>query len=234
MRLKKIKYTDLLEDKKYNFLLPIGSLEQHGPYIPFGTDTYITDYIVNQAEKEFPNLIILPTLEFSRSQEHKEFFGTVYLSEETLEKVMFDICNSLYTKADNIFITSFHANDLVIEKFIKEKSNSFTPAKIINLEICNEEDDKEIKKLLNGPIDDHAGNTEISNMLIIDPDTVKLPSKTDKKTIIQNPFETDNIADKSKNGIADNHPEWITNKEIGQKTLDIYTKRMITNLHKYL
>ena len=98
MRLKKMKHPDLSGDRKFNFIVPIGSLEQHGPYIPFGTDTYITDYIVDQAEREFPEIIILPTLEFSRSQEHRGFFGTVFLTEETLEKVLFDICNSIFSK----------------------------------------------------------------------------------------------------------------------------------------
>lgn len=229
-----MKHPELSGDRKFNFIVPIGSLEQHGLFIPFGTDTYITDYVVDQAEKEFPEVIILPTLEFSRSQEHRGFFGTVYLTEETLEKVLFDICNSIFSKADHIFLTSFHANDAVIEKFIKNKSDFFLPSKIIHLEICNEDDDKKIEKLIEGPIDDHAGNTEISNMLIIDESTVVLPTEKDKKIKIEDPFGTDNIAEKSPNGIADNHPKWRVSKEIGQKSLDIYSQRWIQNLKEYL
>ncbi|HAL50498.1 MAG: Creatininase [Candidatus Uhrbacteria bacterium GW2011_GWD1_41_16] len=104
MRLKRMKHPELSSEQKHNFVLPIGSTEQHGLFAPFGTDTYITDYLVNQVEKQFPELVILPTLEFSRSREHRGFFGTIYLTEETLEKVIFDICNSIYKKANIIFI----------------------------------------------------------------------------------------------------------------------------------
>jgi len=224
-----MKHPELSGEQKYNFVLPIGSTEQHGPFAPFGTDTYITDYLVNQVEKQFPELVILPTLEFSRSQEHRGFFGTIYLTEETLEKVIFDICNSIYKKAGIIFITSFHHNDEVISKFIKEKSDFFQPAKIIYLEMCAEEDEKQIEKMIGGPLDGHAGNTEISNMMVIDGSTVLLPTDKDKDA-----FGTDNIAEKSMNGIADNHPKWIVNKEVGQKSLDLYVGRMVQNLKKYL
>jgi hypothetical protein len=67
-------------------------------------------------------------------------------------------------------------------------------------------------------------------MLAIDPTTVTLPIQSDPKTFIENPFETDNLADKSPNGIADNHPKWITTPTIGKQILDIYTKRVLKNL----
>ena len=229
-----MRFPDLSGDRKYNFIVPIGSLEQHGPFAPFGTDTYTTDYLVDQVEKQFPELVILPTLEFSRAEEHRDFFGTVYLTEKTLVKVMFDICNSIFQKADHIFITSFHYNDPYIQKFIREKSDFFQPAKIIHLEMCNDEDEQKLVEMLGGPSDSHAGNTEISNMMIIDESTVTLPSTDDKKSFIEDAFESDNIAEKSPNGIADNHPDWIVNKEIGQKSLDLYVGRMVKNLGTYL
>lgn len=229
-----MKFPDLSGDIKYNFVVPVGSLEQHGPFAPFGTDTYITDYLVDQVEKQFPELVVLPTLEFSRAQEHRGFFGTVYLTEETLAQVMFDICNSIYRKADHIFITSFHYNDPYIQKFIKEKSDFFHPAKLVHLEMCNDEDEEELVQMLGGPSDGHAGNTEISNMMIINETTVIPPSKNDKKSFVEDAFETDNIAEKSPDGIADNHPDWIVSKAIGQKSLDLYVRRMVKNLETYL
>jgi len=67
-------------------------------------------------------------------------------------------------------------------------------------------------------------------MLIIDEKLVKVPSKDYPKTKVENPFETDNLFEKCPNGIADNHPDWITNKDIGKKILDIYEKRIIKNI----
>jgi len=232
MKLKELKATDFSENKKYNFLFPIGATEQHGPFLPFGTDTYITDYLVNEISKKFPDLIILPTLEYSRSREHRGFYGTLWLTEETLSSVMFDICNSLKEQAGKIFITSFHANEVVIEKFIKE--NLFPEIEIIHLEMYAPEDDEKIEKILKGPFDDHAGNTEISNMLCIDESLVKIPPTDFPKTQISDPFGTDNLKEKSSTGIADNHPDWKVDKKIGKEILDIYVQRMSENLKKYL
>jgi creatinine amidohydrolase len=228
MKLKELKATHFQANQKYDFLFPIGSTEQHGPFIPFGTDTYITDYLVEQVSKEFPELIILPTLEVSRSQEHKGFYGTLWLKEETLKSVIFDICNSLKDRARNIFITSFHANEAYINNFIR--INEFEGVNIIHLEIINEEDDKNIEKILGGQLDGHAGNTEISNMLVIDKRLVKLPSSDYLKSIVENPFETDNLIEKCPNGIADNNPQWVIDENIGKRILDIYASRMIKNL----
>lgn len=229
MNLKELKATDFQENKKYDFVFPIGATEQHGPFIPFGTDTYITDYLIEKVSKEFPELVILPTLEVSRSQEHKGFYGTLYLSEETLKAVLFDICNSLKDKARNIFIVSFHANDPYINSFIEE--NKFDGVNIINLEITDDEDDNYIEaNILNGEFDGHAGNSEISNMLVINEKLVKIPEEDYPKIKVENPFETDNLIEKCSNGIADNHPKWMVNKDIGKKILDIYLARMIENL----
>ena len=232
MKLKQLKNSDFRKDHKYDFLFPIGSTEQHGPFIPFGTDTYITDYLVEQISKAYPELIILPTLEYSRSQEHRGFYGTIWLTEETLAKVMFDICQSLKDQTKNIFITSFHANDSVIKKFID--NNSFGDTKIVYLEVANEEDDKNITDILGGPLDDHAGNSEISNMLVIDKALVKLPTQDYPKSRVDNPWKTDNLIDKCPNGIADNHPQWNVDSSNGKRILDIYVNRMTKNLKNYL
>lgn len=232
MKLKELKATDFQDDQKYDFLFPIGATEQHGPFLPFGTDTYITDYLVEQISKEFPGLVILPTLEVSRSEEHRGFYGTLWLSEETLKSVIFDICNSIKERARNIFITSFHFNDPYIEDFIE--NTKFDGVNIVHLQITDDEDDKYIEaNILHGEFDGHAGNTEISNILVIEEKLVKLPTENDQKYRVENPFETDNLIEKCPNGIVDNHPEWLTNKDIGQRILDIYVTRMIKNLEKH-
>ncbi len=233
MKLKEIKVTDFQEGQKFDFLFPIGSTEQHGPFIPFGTDTYITDYLTEQVSKQFPELIILPTLEVSRSEEHRGFYGSLWLSEETLKAVMFDICNSLKDRAKNIFIMSFQFNDPYIENFIE--NNKFDGVNVSHLSIANDKDDEYIEKyILDGELDGHAGNSEISNMLVINEDLVKIPPKDYPKTKVNNPFETDNLIEKCPNGIADNNPEWRVNKDIGKKILDIYVSRVIKNLKKHM
>ena len=87
--------------------------------------------------------------------------------------------------------------------------------------------------MLNGEFDGHAGNSEISNMLVINEKLVKIPSRDYPKTKVDNPFETDSLIERCPNGIADNHPEWLTNKDVGKRILDIYVARMIENLKNH-
>lgn len=233
MRLKDLKVTDFSTDKNYSFVFPIGATEQHGPFLPFGTDTYVTDYLVSKLVQQFPHLVLLPTLEISRSKEHAGFYGTIWLAEGTLTNIIKDVCNALSPRAIKIYLTSFHANDSVINNFILDYQQNYPNTQIINLEMCNGDDLREIEKLIGGELDEHAGNTELSNMLVIRPETVIVPPDSFPKRVIQNPWETDNLADKSDNGIVDNHHKWIVDKEIGQKILEIYENRMVTNLRAF-
>ena len=224
MRLKDMKLVNV-RDKKFNFLIVLGATEQHGPFIPFGTDTYIIDHLVERLELIDPDLVVLPTLEFSRSKEHAGFPGTVYLRADTLKLVLRDICFSLKDVANKILITTFHHNEPYVLEFIEESELK----NIFLLEVFDNQDDKKIERLIDGPCDDHAGNTEICNLLAIDEKLVVRPKDDYRKVKIDEPFSEDDLSLKSKDGIADNHPEWKIDKEIGQKILDIYFERMVLN-----
>jgi len=99
----------------------------------------------------------------------------------------------------------------------------------------HKEDDEYIEKnILKGPFDGHAGNSEISNMLVIDEVLVKMPAQDYPKFKIINLFKTDNLIEKCPNVIADNHPQWNINIKNGKIILDIHIKRIIKNLEKHL
>lgn len=231
MYLKELSKEYFTDRKECVFVFPVGATEQHGPFLPFGTDTYITDYIVDKIEKKFPELIVLPTLEVSRSREHRGYYGTLWLEEDTLKQVLLDICTSLQAQAKTICLLSFHANDAVFESFIKSHGLDCT---VVHIDMIHDDDDTQIEALLDGPVDDHAGNSEISNMLALQPNLVTVPDNNYPKVIIKEPWHTGNLADISKNGIADNHRSWNVDKIKGQKILDIYAARAITNITPFI
>lgn len=100
--------------------------------------------------------------------------------------------------------------------------------------MCDQKDIKDIEQLLGGTLDEHAGNTEISNMLFIDRKLVNVPPNDYLKPRVSDPWQTDNLHDRSKNGVVDNHPKWIVNEKIGEEVLNIYVKRVIVNLNEFL
>lgn len=131
MYLKEKKLTDIDPAKMHHILVPIGSTEQHGPYLPFGTDTYMTDDVVREMEKSFPELLIAPTLEYSCSREHEGFQGTLWLSEETLKAILRDVCESFRSIAKGIGFFSGHGGNLhVIDSFIVEQHAAYVRTEI--------------------------------------------------------------------------------------------------------
>ena len=75
-------------------LLPIGSVEQHGPHLPTLTDSLIATTVVDAALEILPDHVqawALPPLNYGKSNEHINFPGTITLSAQTLSAVLHDI-----------------------------------------------------------------------------------------------------------------------------------------------
>lgn len=231
MFLKNIKLTDLKKGKKYSFLLPIGSTEQHGPFLPFGTDTYITAEIVKGIEKQKPDIIVTPTLEFSCSKEHEGFMGTLWLESETLAGILFDLCQSLSPYAKDIMLITAHGgNEEAFELFFKKIDGAFSNTNIKRISIVSEEIDEATEEIIHGPVDAHAGNTEISMMLACAPDLVVCPPDDYPKTKIEKPWETGRLIDKSIDGIADKHAQWVVDETIGKRIFSMIVERAIQDI----
>lgn len=74
-------------------IIPVGSMEQHGPHLPVSTDSDIVTFVARKvAEKG--GFLLLPTVEFGVSFEHSPFFN-LSASPGTLQKYLVDLCVSL-------------------------------------------------------------------------------------------------------------------------------------------
>lgn len=235
MFLKEIKLTDINPEKTYNILVPIGSTEQHGPYIPFGTDTYMTDAAVEAINQAFPDIIIFPTLEYSCSKEHEGFEGTIWLEEATLLAILEDVCNSVKKIASSIIFFTGHGGNLhVIREFISKHKQNFNSIPLHHLEWNDIALDEATINAINGPVDGHAGNSEISLLLSLKPKLVTIPRANDPKIPVSNGFETGRLKDKSKDGISDPNPTWSVSKELGDQLTKIMKESTVANLKKIL
>jgi creatinine amidohydrolase len=77
---------------------PVGSVEQHGPHLPFNTDLVIAEAVSSAVVERYGDdldLWLLPPLAYSKSNEHAWAPGTVWLSATTLLAVLMDIGRSL-------------------------------------------------------------------------------------------------------------------------------------------
>lgn len=79
-------------------VLPVGSIEQHGPHLPLATDLIIAGTLARDAVAAFgerDDLWLLPPLAYSKSNEHAGTPGTLWLSAATLTGVLDDLGRSL-------------------------------------------------------------------------------------------------------------------------------------------
>jgi creatinine amidohydrolase len=73
---------------------PLGAIEQHGPHLPLSTDSVIATAVAEAAVAQVGDELdvwLLPTLEYTKSNEHAWSAGTVWLSATTLLAVLDDL-----------------------------------------------------------------------------------------------------------------------------------------------
>ena len=95
-------------------LVPLGSTEQHGPHLPYATDTWIADALAARFCAHVAEAIWCPTIPIGCSSEHLAFPGTLDVQPETLRSVLLDVVRSLARHGfRSAFIFSAHGGNYV-------------------------------------------------------------------------------------------------------------------------
>lgn len=112
-------------------ILPLGSTEQHGPHLPFATDTWIADALGARLGRRFEDVVVLPAVSLGAASEHMAFAGTLSLSEGTLVSVLRDVAASLARHGfDEIFCFSAHGGNLgALRRATEELAEAAAPAR---------------------------------------------------------------------------------------------------------
>jgi len=149
---------ELIKKKKQVAVIPIGSIEQHGPHLPVSTDSDIVTEIAKKISEK-KGYLLLPTITCGVSFEHAPFFN-LSIRESTLRNVLIDLCISL---SDNNIKTIFiinghHGNQKSINNIdVKLKKLSKNKLKVFPLSYWHF-----MKREF-----DHAGFVETSLMMVI-------------------------------------------------------------------
>jgi creatinine amidohydrolase len=77
-------------------LIPVGTLEDHGPHLPVDADVRIISEICRRAAEEMPGeIILLPTIPHGYDPHHMDFPGPISIGWETFTKYCKDVGSSL-------------------------------------------------------------------------------------------------------------------------------------------
>ncbi|WP_327415303.1 creatininase family protein [Streptomyces sp. NBC_01233] len=165
--------TDVQELQPRVAVLPVGSFEQHGTYLPLITDTAIACVIAQEIAAAYP-VHLLPPITISCSHEHAAFPGTVSISARTLYAVIDDIRTSLARSGiHKLVIVNGHGGNYVLSNVVQEANVNGPAASLFPLgldwdrarEYGGLESDRHA--------DMHAGEIETSILLHAAPDLVR-------------------------------------------------------------
>lgn len=103
-------------------VLPVGSFEQHGPFLPLATDTLVACAVAREIAAAYP-VHLLPPVTISCSHEHAAWPGTVSISSVTLHAVIRDIADSLRRSGvDALVVVNGHGGNYVLGNVVQESS----------------------------------------------------------------------------------------------------------------
>ncbi len=119
----------LIKKSNTTAIIPVGSIEQHGPHLPVSTDTDIVSEIAKLVSEKC-NFFLLPAISYGISFEHAPLFN-LSLKGKTLQQILIDICISLSSNNINtiFIINGHHGNQKSLENLDK-KIKSISKKKI--------------------------------------------------------------------------------------------------------
>ena len=93
-------------------VIPIGSIEQHGPHLPNGTDTMAAELVADEVAARL-DAVLAPFCPYGVTPIHAGHAGSVTLRRETFEALLTDVCVELISAgAKNLILVNWHEGNI--------------------------------------------------------------------------------------------------------------------------
>ena len=155
-------------------LLPVGSIEQHGPHLPLDTDAFDANHLAREvaAACSNPKPLVLPLVSYGVSYHHGDFSGTINISPKTLSQLVYDIGMSAARNGiTKLMIINGHGGNIPALQFAAQMINR--DAHIFTCVETGETSERDVLAMIDTPNDVHAGEIETSTTLAIRPHMVR-------------------------------------------------------------
>lgn len=173
-------------------VVPVGSLEQHGPHLPLATDTLVASAVAERLHALRPDAGLAPAVPIGASGEHAGFPGTLSIGTEALRLLVVELVRDAASTWRAVLVLNGHGGN--------------GPALAAAQELCRYEGRTLDVVHLGLPGGDaHAGRTETSLLLHLAPDLVDLsvaePGATQPVRELLPRLRTEGVAGVSPNGV---------------------------------
>jgi mycofactocin precursor peptide peptidase len=159
-RLGERTWTDVDGPAPRTVLLPVGSLEQHGPHLPLDTDARIAAAVARRAALGDPAVLLAPPLAYGASGEHEGFPGTLSIGHPALRSVLVELGRSAGAWASRLVFVNGHGGNLpTVPDAVAQLRREGRDVAWFGCAVARG--------------DAHAGRTETSILLELDPSVVR-------------------------------------------------------------
>ncbi len=174
-RLKAHELRALADDNPV-VIIPIASIEQHGPHLPVMTDTRIGHEVaVRAARKAYADrpTLVTPVVWHGLSEHHMPFGGTLILSHETFRMVLRDLVTSLMRHGfRDILLSNSHGGNIMAMQQICDELAPELPVTLAATTYAYEAAAEIATHLEDQETLQHACEGETSVMMHLEPDLV--------------------------------------------------------------
>ena len=122
-------------EQTHSAIIPVGSLEQHGPHLPVSTDCVIAEHISKEAARKL-KYFVFPVVPYGVSFEHSPMFN-ISVHDSTLSNILCDICISIaHLGIKKIVIINGHHGNMGVLQYVPQ--NTFEKMPPDSVGTCNQ------------------------------------------------------------------------------------------------
>jgi creatinine amidohydrolase len=106
-----VSWTEVDRAARRVVLVPLGSLEQHGPHLPLDTDTRIAVAVARGAARGRDGVAIAPPITFGSSGEHAGFPGTLSIGTGALCEMLVELGRDAARDWEAMLVVNAHGGN---------------------------------------------------------------------------------------------------------------------------